>query len=108
MQNHRARRVKNSEIGKAPVLSLFHNTKFRTVRTVNMTPGKKQAVNQDTDLQPSDVPLIVLQNRTLTYPLAIPRKRYRTIIPVRSIPLEAGDMNPSVAKTIVTTAMPKI
>jgi hypothetical protein len=70
------------------MLPLFHNTKFRIARTTNMTPGKKQAVNQDTDPYHSGSP-----PEPMAYPLAIPRKRYRTIIPIRSIPLEAGDMN---------------
>jgi hypothetical protein len=71
-------------------------------------PGKKQEVSQATDFHPSEVPLIVLQRRTPTYPKIMPRKRYKMIIPVRSIPLEAGERNPRAAKTTVTIVIPRI
>jgi hypothetical protein len=45
MQNHRARRVKNSEMGRAPVLFLPHRMELSTVRMMNTIPGKKQAVS---------------------------------------------------------------
>jgi hypothetical protein len=94
MQNHRAKRVKNSEMCRAPMLFLLHRMEFSTLRMMKTIPGKKQEVSQATYFQPSKVPLIVLQRRTPTYPEIMPRKRYKTIIPIRSIPLEAGVRNP--------------
>jgi hypothetical protein len=75
MQNHRAKRVKKSEMGIAPVLFLPHRMEFSTVKMIKTMPGKKQEVNQATDFHPSVLCLIVLQTRTPTYPAIIPRKR---------------------------------
>lgn len=75
MQNHRAKRVKKSEMGKAPVLFLPQRMEFSTVKMIKTMPGKKQEVNQATDFHPSVDCLIVLQRRTPTYPAIIPRKR---------------------------------
>ncbi|KAI5432575.1 hypothetical protein KIW84_020041 [Lathyrus oleraceus] len=108
MQNQRKNSSKYKEMGIAPVLLLPQRTKFSAVRIVKAIPGKKHAANHEIDLHPSEVPFMVLQRRTLTYPEAIPRKRYKIIIPVSSIPREAGDMKPKAAKTIVTAAIPRI
>jgi len=59
-------------MGRAPVLFLVHSMKFNTVRTMKTMPGKKQAVDQETDLHPSDVPFKVLQSLTAAYPATIP------------------------------------
>ncbi|WVZ08592.1 hypothetical protein V8G54_021938 [Vigna mungo] len=108
MQNQRKNNSKYKEMGIAPVLLLPQRRKLSPVRIINAIPGKKQADNQEIDLHPSEVALRVLHRRTLTYPAAIPKKRYKIIIPVSSIPLEAGDMKPRAAKTIVTAAIPRI
>jgi hypothetical protein len=42
MQSHRAKRVKNSEMGRAPVLFLPHRMDFNTVRMMKTIPRKKQ------------------------------------------------------------------
>jgi hypothetical protein len=66
MQNQRAKRTKYKEIGIAPVLWLPQRMKFSIVRIRKTIPGKKHATDQETDLHPSEVPLMVLHKRTAT------------------------------------------
>jgi hypothetical protein len=66
IQNQRKNSSKYKEMGIAPVLLLFHRMKLSTVRITKAMPGKKHAADQEIDLHPSDVPLMILQRRTLT------------------------------------------
>ena len=77
MQNQRKSNSKYREMGIAPVLLLPQRRKFSPVRIIKAIPGKKQADNQEMDLHPSEVPLMVLHRRTLTYPAAIPSNVFR-------------------------------
>jgi hypothetical protein len=64
MQNQRDKRTKYKEIGIAPVLWLPQRMKFKIVRITKTIPGKKDATDQEMDLHPSEVPLMVLHMRT--------------------------------------------
>ena len=75
MQNQRAKSSTYNEMGMALELLLPLRMKFNSVRITKTMPGKKHATDQETDLPPSVVPLIVLQRRTATYPAAIHKKR---------------------------------
>ncbi|KAJ0884663.1 hypothetical protein HanPSC8_Chr10g0436401 [Helianthus annuus] len=60
MQNKSDKSMKYNEMGIAPVLLLPQRMKFNTVRITKTIPGKKNAIDHETDRHPSEVPLIVL------------------------------------------------
>lgn len=64
-------------------------------------PQTRNTIDQERDLDPCELSSIALLQDTQQHP----RKRYRTIIPVESMPLEAGEINPRAANTILTTTM---
>lgn len=99
----------NNRSGTAPVLPLYQSTQFSTVNTVNPTPGKANDARHATDFHPAASPCrTVFQTPTDVYPAATPRTRYKHSMPVTSAPRHAGDMNPSAAKTMVTTPIPRM
>lgn len=83
-QNRNYRKVRYRKIGISPMLLFPQDTKFIMVSIENIIPGKKQAVNNETDLfwWPSITKCRCIQ------PLS--QWRDGNIIPIKSMPHEVG------------------